>query len=354
MAKRSRGPIRVGVIGLGRAGWSMHVGAIRERPKQFQLVAVCDAIPDRLDEAKAEFGCATGIRSRDLLADPGVELVSIASRSVDHYRHARAALKAGKHVYVDKPMCLTWSEAKRLRDLAANSPGRLLVGHNRRFDKDFLHVREIIRSGILGDVYQVKLTRASYARRDDWQALQEFGGGQLLNWGPHLIDHALQFLDSPLASFWSHLKRIAAAGDAEDHVKLVLLGENERIVEVEISGGAAIGGPPYLVWGTRGALSCDSKEITLRYLNPRKKHRVGRARSKTTERAYGSTHTLHWIDETVPVGPKKTLDIWDEVHRTLRRGSTFPVSLDEAVEVMRVISLAKKGTAFAGGKKRKG
>ena len=104
-------------------------------------------------------------------------------------------------------------------------------------------MQEIIRSGILGDVYEIRLARHGYQRRDDWQTIKEFGGGQLLNWGPHIVDHALRFLESPVATQFSDLKFIAAVGDAEDHLKIVLKGENGRFVDMEISGGVALGAP---------------------------------------------------------------------------------------------------------------
>ena len=86
----------------------------------------------------------------------------------------------------------------------------------------------------------IKLSRLGYAQRWDWQTLKEFGGGQLNNWGPHLIDHALQFINAPVKSVWSDMRQISASGDAEDHVKMVIRGENNIVVDIEISAGAAL------------------------------------------------------------------------------------------------------------------
>jgi len=250
-------------------------------------------------------------------------------------------------------MSMTYTQARRLQRASEKGPGRLFVRHNRRFDPDFLHVREIIESGLLGDVYAVKLSRLHYSRRDDWQTILRFGGGQLLNWGPHVIDHALQLLGSPVKTQWSELKRVAAAGDAEDYVRIMLTGQTGRVVEIEINGGSALGGPVYLVCGTRGALSCDCQNIRIRHLDPGRKLAPRKADPRTPEGGYGSPDELLWVEQAIPVAPKKRTDIWDELYAAIRKGRRFPVRLEQAVEVMRVISAAKKGTRFEVGAERR-
>jgi len=324
----------------------MHRPEFQGKKGKFRVVAACDLIRSRRDAAAREWGCKTYRNIADLIADPDVELVDVATRSCDHYDHAMRALRAGKDVFLEKPICETYAEAKRLRAASQRSRGTLYVRHNRRFDPDFLHVREIIRSGVLGRVYAVKQTVASWQRRDDWQTLLRCGGGQLLNWGPHLIDHALRFLESPVAEQWSDLKRIAAVGDAEDHVDVILKGKNGRVAEVLITGGGAIGGPRFLVLGTKGALSCDGATITVRHLDPKRKLRPRRAKSGTPGETFGTPDKLRWIEKTVPVKPGKQRDIVDALYRAMREGKPFPITLDEALAVMRVISAARRGTPF--------
>ena len=342
-------PIRVGIIGLGRAGWDMHVKELSTRSDHYRVAAVADVLAERRARAVDQLGCRAYERVEDLIADPEVELVDVASRSTDHYRHACMALEAGKIALVEKPFCLNATEAHTLQTLAAKTPGRLYVRHNRRFEPGFLQIREIMAAGLLGDVFEIKMRRVRYQRRDDWQTLLVHGGGQLLNWGPHVVDHALQLLESPVARMWSDLKRIAAVGDAEDHVKIVLQGENGRLVDLEISGGAAIGEPEFLVWGSRGALSCTGDVITLRYLDPEIELAAREADPGTPQGGYGPAEDLPWIERTFPAAPDSGLDmtsIWDLLYAAIRRGEPFPITLEQAVAVMDVISEARKGTPF--------
>jgi scyllo-inositol 2-dehydrogenase (NADP+) len=347
MAKKKQ--IGIGIVGLGRAGWGMHCSELDGKQDMFKIVAVCDLIEDRCKQAADKYGCRTYSDVRDLIADRDVEMVDIATRSCDHVAHTSLALAAGKDVFLEKPICLTYTEAKRLVKLNEASRGNLYIRHNRRYEPGFQHIREIIASGILGDVYEIKLRRVSYQRRDDWQTLMQFGGGQLLNWGPHIIDHALRFLESPVKSIWSDLKKVAAVGDAEDHLKIVLTGRNGRVIDIEISGGAAIGEPEYLVWGTRGALKSSGNEIELRYIRPDQVLSRRRPNPETPGTSFSSPDHIEWVEEKIPVNPADPVDmttIWDELYDAVRNGADFRVKLSEAVEVMKVVSEVKKGTKF--------
>lgn len=324
----------------------MHCEELKGREHQFRIVAACDLIESRRVKIQERYGCRVYERMEDLLADQEVELVDIATRSNDHYAHGLAALASGKHVFMEKPMAETYDEALHLLAAAGASPGKLYIRHNRRFDPDFLHAREIIAGGLLGRVYQAKLRRHGYQRRDDWQTIKIYGGGQLLNWGPHVIDHALRFLDSPVASMWSELKRVAAVGDSEDHVKIVLKGENGMVSDLEISGGVTIADPLLTLYGTRGTLVMTEKEIRLKVLEPGTEPAPKAADPGTPGETFGSVEELLWREETFPVAPAEPKNIWDALYASIRLGRDFPIKLEEAVEVMRIITEAKKGTDF--------
>jgi scyllo-inositol 2-dehydrogenase (NADP+) len=344
-------PIRVGIAGLGRAGWNAHYGELKHKPEHFIVMAVTDPIPLRRQTAE-ENGIRAYETIEEMVQDPDIELVDIATRSSDHYAHGMLALAAGKDIQIEKPFAQTYEEALELCKAAEANGRRIFIRHNRRFDADFLHVSEIIASGILGDVYQIRLTRHNYQRRADWQTIKAFGGGQLLNWGPHIIDHGLQLLESPVKQVWSDLKHVVAAGDAEDHLKIILKGENGRIVDLEISGGIAINSPTYMVYGTRGALSLTDNDIHLRYLDPDVPLAKLEANPGTPGEAFGKTGTyesgeqLVWIEKKIPVKPTQTFNIWDELYASYRHHQAFQIRMEEALEVVRIIDEVKKGTSF--------
>ncbi len=344
-------PIKTAIVGIGRAGWNMHCPELDQRKDKFIIVAACDTDAERRHRMAERYACRTYDDIVTLVTDPDIELVSIATRSPDHVRHALLALDAGKAVFLEKPIALNYAEVLRLRDHPAAKDGRLYFRHNRRFEPAFTHIREILASGLLGKVYEIKLRRNGYQRRADWQTLKSCGGGQLNNWGPHIIDHALQFLDAPLADLWSDLKVIAAVGDAEDHLKIVLRGTNGRVVDMEISGGAALPEPEYIVLGARGALICAGDDITMRYLPRDYVLPEVQASDELPALDYtsgkGGDEPLPWVDERIKVQPSvptDTDDIWDHLYAAIRQGVPFPITTAQALEVIRVIELAKQST----------
>ena len=347
-------PIRVGIVGLGRAGgldpssWKMHCSELQGREGKFRIVAACDVIPQRRAQMVARYGCRPYARIEDLAADPNVDLVDIATRSCDHLPHALIALRAGKHVFLEKPITVDYAQALKLRSAAARAKGRLFIRHNRRFESAFVRIRDIIATGVLGDVFEIKLRRNGFQRRADWQTILSFGGGQLLNWGPHIIDHALRLLESPVADVWGDLKRVAAVGDAEDQVRILLRGKNGRVVDLEISGGAALPEPEYMVLGSRGALTCSGADLRMRYIDPAQKLLRFRARAATpgTAAAAVPSENLQWVEKAERVAPDDLAVIWDHLYEAIRNGKRFPITLEESVEVMRVISEVRKGTPF--------
>ena len=343
-------PIRIGVVGLGRIGMSVHFNCLKERPDKYKVVAACDLIPERAEKYAEEFGCRTYTDIKEFIADPEIEVVDIATRSCDHYAHAKAALLAGKSVLVEKPFCQTYSEACELIELGSQPNGpHIYVRHNRRFEEGFIKINEIIDSGILGDVYEIKLTRNGYQRRNDWQTIKEFGGGQLLNWGPHIVDHAIWFCGGKYTEMHADIKRVAAVGDAEDHIKLVFKGINHRIVDMEISGGVAIDTPEYMIYGTKGSLVGCGKSFKLKYLDPAVTLDKIEADPSTPDGpSYGTEEILPWKEETVTLeGGDKTVVIWDYFYEAYRNHKPYPITLDQATEVVRTIENAKIGTEFA-------
>jgi scyllo-inositol 2-dehydrogenase (NADP+) len=188
------GAIGVALIGYGLAGEVFHAPLIGSIPAM-ELRTVVSSRADALAAA----GLAQARDADAVLADPDVALVVVASPSATHHALARAALEAGKHVLVDKPLAMTSREARELIDLAAERGRALSLFHNRRWDGDFLTVQALIAEGRLGEV---KLYEACWDRHrpsvgDHWKDEESQGGGVLFDLAPHLVDQALVLFGLP-------------------------------------------------------------------------------------------------------------------------------------------------------------
>jgi predicted dehydrogenase len=151
--------MKVGVIGLGRAGIK-HAGVYFRMPG-VELAAVCDLDAGRSREAGARFGCGAVVDYRELLRDGAIDAVSIALPDDCHLEASRAAVAAGKHVLLEKPLASTLADGLAIRDLAAGYRRTFMVGHTLRFDPRHAMARDSIAAGEIGELIHVSCRRNS-------------------------------------------------------------------------------------------------------------------------------------------------------------------------------------------------
>jgi len=248
MRSEGDGTIRVALIGYGRAGRTFHTPLIRSTPG-FDLAAVVSSRPA---EVHADLPhAAVAATPVDVWTDASIDLVVIATPTSTHGDLAAAALAAGKHVVVDKPLAASLDAARHLGALALRARRVLATFHNRRWDGDFLALEAIVRSGALGEVAHVESHFDRYRPivRDRWRERPGPGSGVWNDLGPHLADQALRLFGRPE---WIS-GRLAAhrAGARTDDWAHVVLGYERRAVVLHASMLAAAG-PRFVVHGSRG------------------------------------------------------------------------------------------------------
>jgi UDP-N-acetylglucosamine 3-dehydrogenase len=150
--------IRCGVIGLGWFG-EHHVDTLQQLP-QAELAAVCTRRPDRLREVAAKYGVPkTYTDYRALLADPAIDLVSVVTHVGEHLEPTLAAIRAGKHVFLEKPMADTAEACDRILEELKSSDRAFMVGHVCRFDTAYALAKEEIAEGRLGKILSMHARR---------------------------------------------------------------------------------------------------------------------------------------------------------------------------------------------------
>lgn len=192
-------PIPIALAGYGLGGRVFHAPIIRATDG-LRIASVFSPSPETRARAEADLGVTTCATYDELLAGD-IELVVIVTPHDTHADLAVRALEGGKHVVVDKVMCLTLDEADRMID-AARAAGRVLtVYQNRRWDGDFLTVRKLLDEGALGEpvVIEARWVRADVSRRASWRLQRARGGGMWLDLGAHMVDQ-LMLLFGPVAS----------------------------------------------------------------------------------------------------------------------------------------------------------
>jgi scyllo-inositol 2-dehydrogenase (NADP+) len=326
--------IRVGVAGLGRAGWGLHIAALTQLPDMYVVSAVADPSEGRRQEAAARLRCRLFEDFESLAADDGTDLIVIATRSNLHAAQARAALARGKHVLVEKPFATSLEDAEAVISAARAAQRLALASQNLRYTADFIKVRQVVAAGVLGDLIQVSVRRHAFRRRWDWQALRKYGGGIISNDGSHVVDQILTLLGEHLgarepAVFCSSPRLPLTIGDAEEHAKIILTAPGWPLADIELSSRCAFPQEQWLVYGTCGTLTGGPQGLRWRYIDPLLLPPREAAGRSGAERAY-STEELPWTEEESSF-PQETygtshVRLYRDIHRALAGGQ--PAGVD--------------------------
>jgi len=222
-----------------------------------QVVAACDIDPIRVESAKGDFAGINVYTSIDeLLKDPRVDLCIII---LPHNLHAPVAIQcaeAGKHVVVEKPMCTSVAEADAMVEASSKAGKMLSVFHNRRWDGDFVTIRDLIQQGMIGEVFHIEACMGGlHAPGTWWRSDKKISGGAMFDWGAHIVDWVFHLIPESIAGVdgYYHKRRWHEVSN-EDHTELVIRFEGGQTAQVEISSLAAVGKPRWRILGTHGAI----------------------------------------------------------------------------------------------------
>jgi len=331
--------IRVGIAGLGRSGWNIHARLLAQVEDRYEVVAALDADPTRRAEAEHRYNCKTYGTYEGLLGDGQVELVVVALPSHLHADGTIAALECGKHVVCEKPMAISTEEADRMITADNASPGILSVFQNRRYSPDFVTVRNVLNSGVLGRTVLIHMTGSGFGRRWDWQTLREFGGGSLNNTAVHSLDQALLLMGEGTPDICCHLERTLTVGNAEDHVKLVLRMQGAPMVDLEVSSACAYSRDAWHIMGTSGGLVGSSSSLRWKHVDMASLPERSLDRQPTPDRSYN--HEEYEWSETVwqrdeYTGPGE-LGYYEDLYESIRKGAPVAVTPQSVRRVIWVL-----------------
>jgi len=343
--------IKVGIIGQGRSGRDIH-GRYLKTDKRYKIVAVTEALSDRRRRASEEYDCDIYSDHRRMLKRDDLDLVVNSSYSHMHVPISIEILKAGTNCLCEKPAAKRAKDVDRMAATAAKTGKLLAVYQNSRFAPYFLQIQKVINSDVLGRIVQVNIAFNGFSRRYDWQTLQEFNGGNLLNTGPHPLDQGLQLFGEGYPEVFCFMDRANTVGDAEDHVKLLLRGEDRPLINIEVSSCCAYPCYTYNIYGTRGGLKGTPGAMEWKYYLP-KESRKPRLKRRPIAKpdgtpAYCSSnitwHTRKWekpqdFDDMILLMGGS---YYSMLYKTLTEGAPMEVTLDQVRRQIWVIEQAHK------------
>ena len=327
----STAPIRTALLAYGMSGKLFQAPFLAAHPG-FDLLGGLERTERRMPLDYP------GIRSypavEQLLADPAPELVVVNTPNDTHFDLAGRALRAGKHVLLEKPVATSLAQLEELLALAQQIDRHLLAYQNRRWDSDFGAVARVVRSGQLGQLIEVHLRFDRYKPGLNVKKFKEEprpGSGLLYDLGPHLLDQAISLFGQPLSAHKTVGKHRPTT-QVDDFFSLHLRYPAGLNVWVSSSLLVAAPGPAYVLHGTQGSYQkarTDNQEAQLLqgvsplapgygYENPGQEGRL------TLASADGSLATT-----ADAAASGNYLGLFDAVFQTIRHHVPYPVSADE-------------------------
>lgn len=336
-------PISVTLIGFGLAGSVFHAPLITATPG-LRLSAIVTSNTQRQAQASREYPDAKIVSKVNDAWGLAHDLVVIASPNRQHAPLAIEALRHGAHVVIDKPVAVTSSQAEEVRAEAQRAQRSVSIFHNRRWDGDFLTLKEILDAGTLGETVRLESRFERWRpvpRENAWResATAEDGGGLLMDLGSHLVDQVIQLFGLP-SSVYAEVDTRRPGASVDDDTFLALEFARGVRAHLWMNTLSKEAGPRFVLRGLRGCYikyGLDPQEAALR------------AGQRPLDPQWGKEEPLGWgrLISDDGEGPKETragdyLGYYRGVERSLRAGTHPPVTLEQATTVLRVLEAARE------------
>ncbi len=240
------------VIGYGYAGRSFHSYLIGLEP-DLELHGVSSRSEETRRKIEEERECRAYAGLDEVISDPEVDLVVLATPHDTHCELAVRAMNAGKHVVTDKPMCTTLAECDRMIDAAERNGVLLTVFQNRRWDGDYLTLRKLLAEGELGELRWLEMAWQVFGPPGGWRGREEKGGGRLFDLGTHMIDQCLMIVPQGVQTVYCRMHHDYPDRDVDSHAMVVMGFEDGATAVVDGGGMHMIPKPRIHAFGTAGA-----------------------------------------------------------------------------------------------------
>lgn len=259
MAERRQ--FRCGVVGYGGA-FNMgraHLSSMQKNPGMV-AAAVCELDESRRQVAEEDFpGISTYGSVGQMLRHADLDLVSIITPHNTHAKLAIQCLDAKVGVVVEKPMAITSKEVKAMMAMAKRRKVMLSTFHNRRWDGDFMLLRDLIqKEKLIGNVFRVEAGFGGYGKaRDWWRADRKISGGAIYDWGAHFTDWILNLVTDDIdwvSGYQVKSKQWAKDYTNEDHSEYFLKFKKGCVANLMISNLALSSRPKWRILGTQGSI----------------------------------------------------------------------------------------------------
>lgn len=332
----------IALLAFGLSGRIFHAPFITHHPG-FKLAGAWERNGGKLKEI---YPGALSYRSLDeLLQDDSIDIVVVNTPTYTHFEYASRALRAGKHVIVEKAFTTTLAEAVELKELALSVNKQIAVYQNRRWDSDFRTVVKVIDSGMLGEIIEseirfdrFKIPLSSKTHKEEPNP----GAGLLKDLGAHIIDQALVLFGMP-HSLFAELRSLRPGSKVDDWVDIQLYYPTIR-VHLKASLLVKEPLPGYCIHGSNGSFLKSRGDVQETELTKGVTPGIpGWGQEPINEQGVVN-YFKNGVSrrEMVLTLPGKYMEFYNGVHNSLTQQLPMPVTADDGIRVMKIIEAAIK------------
>ncbi|HEX8123038.1 MAG TPA: Gfo/Idh/MocA family oxidoreductase [Solirubrobacteraceae bacterium] len=332
--------MRLAVVGFGLAGQVFHAPYI-DAVDGLEVATIVVRNPERAALARERFPAAKVVASVDEAWDADAVVIGTPNRL--HVPLALEAIARGVPVVVDKPFAVTAAEAQRVVDVSDAAGVPVTVFQNRRWDGDFVTLRQLIEDGTLGDVLRLesRFERFRPAVLGGWRELaaEDEGGGQLLDLGAHLVDQARVLFGHPLRVY-AEIERRREGAQVDDDVFVALEHAGGTRSHLWMSAITAAGGRRFVVNGSAGGFVVDG-------LDPQEEQLLGGMRIGSD--GFGQSPPGRVVDahgeREQPLEPGDYRGFYEGVRDWLAGDAPAPVDPRDSVAGLEILEAARRSAA---------
>lgn len=331
--------IDVALIGFGSITQNLHLPLL-QNISEFSVSAVCSSQPDLVKQRLPEASCYNSINT--LLAQSKSDLVVIATPNHSHFPLALKALKAARHVVIEKPVALEVKEVMDLQRQAIEHDVHVFPFHNRRWDGDFQSVAHLIANRKLGDIkrFESNFDRFRPVPSKKWKEQAGQGTGFWFDLAPHLLDQAFYLFGSPEA-ITARILKTRADSAADDYFHAMLHYPTQEVI---IGASNHNAGPVqrFNIQGSKGSFvkyGMDIQEGQLQTDLSLLDANFGQDNADNYGKLYLPDNAQTAVTETVQTHQGNYRQFYQEVASAIRFDKTPPVSIEAAIEVARFLQL---------------
>jgi len=337
--------IKTGICSYGMSGKLFHAPFIDNHPG-YELTAIVER---HNNDSRERYPRSQLYRSIDeLIANDSIQLIIINTPTHLHFENAKAALNAGKNIVVEKPFTVTVKEAEEVAALARSKNLFLSIYQNRRYDGDYLAVKDVIEKQLLGELREVEIRYDRYRPVPAGKPHKEGdlpGAGIIYDLSPHLVDQALQLFGWPDALF-ADVWKMRNEVKAKDYFEILFYYRSMR-VRLKATCIARETVPAYMLHGMRGSFLQQRSDLQEMQLNARAIPSL-ESWCPPPPQPDGLLHTEmngEVIHSHLTSTPGNYMGYYDDVYKALTAGAPNPVPTEDGIRTIRIIEAALQSSA---------